>query len=148
VKPNAPADLSSLRTEIDAWRATRKGRAHMPAYLWDAAVALVGPLPITRVARELGLNRDRLRARVARGVEGAPPPAGRSSPAFVEVGAADLARISSRLPVARIAQQSPAPQASAVRVLLERPDGAKLSLDLSSTEWSHLEALCSSFLRA
>jgi hypothetical protein len=97
VKPNA-ADLSSLRAEIDAWRATRLGRAHMPVHLWDAAVALVGPLPVTSVARELGLNRDRLSACVARRGASEPPRVSRPA-AFVEVGVADMARICSRLPV-------------------------------------------------
>lgn len=67
MKPSA-ADPPSPRAEIDAWRAARQSRAHMPAHLWEAAVTLVGPLPVTRVARELGLSRGRLSARVAAGL--------------------------------------------------------------------------------
>ena len=63
------------------------GRGRIPKPLWTQAVALAAVLPLTRVARHLGLTPQALkRRRDAAGAASLPPPAP-GVPHFVEVHA-------------------------------------------------------------
>ena|SRR5947207_641046 len=56
-------DLETVRKEIEAWRAHRKGRERIPERFWNAAIALIETFPFTRISRELNLNLRQLRKR-------------------------------------------------------------------------------------
>lgn len=58
------ARLEKVREEFKKWRAGKEGREPIPAALWRAAAGLVGPVPITTVGRELGLQFSQLKSKV------------------------------------------------------------------------------------
>lgn len=158
MKNDAISDLAALRDELDRWRAARSPRQRIPDEFWDKAVALLEHHSPTAICRELRLNSSRLRERAGSAApprrRGRPPkprpssitepsPVIPSRPSFLEVPA-------SALPDRLRHVSAPRPTSPATlptRVLIERPDGARLSLELAADAPS-LEALCSAFLRA
>jgi hypothetical protein len=109
--PEAEEHLHEVAQQFAQWRQSRANPrgARIPEALWTEAVTLAKVLPLTRVARVLGLKPHALKRR--RG--DAPPPA-RSRPsahatAFVEVHAATT-------------------PAATAEVEVARPDGARLRI--------------------
>ncbi len=65
-KRTIPSELTAARKALERWRATRTQRA-IPEPLWAAAVSLARKHGVHRTSRELRLNYERLRQRVAEG---------------------------------------------------------------------------------
>lgn len=60
-----PSDLEALRNRLDAWRASREGRARVPASLWELAVPLVKTHGAAGVAKALAVSYAGLKRRAA-----------------------------------------------------------------------------------
>ena len=110
--------LAALRTQIDAWRATRLSGAPMPTALWDAAAALAREGGLNPVRQALGVSYRSLQLRLAT----APPEPTPAAPHFVDctpllgspsevvlhLSDADGAQLTVRLPRARLRSTCPA----------------------------------------
>jgi hypothetical protein len=107
----AEEHLSQVAQQFAQWRQNRANPrgSRIPEALWVEAIALAEVLPLTQVARHLGLKPHALQQR--RGDHGRPPgtPRPSQSPAFVEV-------------------TSEPRQLAATEVELQRPDGACLRI--------------------
>jgi len=78
--------LQHVTRQFAQWRASRStSRGRIPHPLWAQAIALTAHLPLTRVAKQLGLTPQVLKRRrdTARAVAG--PPSAPDIPHFVEV---------------------------------------------------------------
>jgi hypothetical protein len=158
MKKDAVSDLAAVREELDHWRSGRSPRQPIPDELWAKAVALLEHHSPTAICRALRLNSARLRERAGSAAparrRGRPPKA-RTSPAskaapglssrssFLEVPASEIPDRLRHFAAPRPSSTSTLP----ARVLIERPDGARLSVEFAADAPS-LEALCSAFLRA
>jgi transposase-like protein len=136
-------DLALARAEFDRWRAHSAGRGRIPAQLWALALSLVGTRSVAAVARELGLNQDRLRARVEQGSAIAPKRRA-SKPRFLELRPAE--RVTSATLGAVTATQ-PRLEVGA-RIRIDRPDATSLTLELAPDRFDVLERLVASFSRS
>lgn len=127
--PHAEEQLTALAQQFTQWRqsrATPRG-PRIPAPLWAAAVRLVQVLPLTRVAKQLGLKPQALKRRrdaTPSTLAPTPPPHG---PPFVEVATAWR------------------PPTTEVEV--QRPDGTRLRITYSETSPA-LAPLLQTFLDA
>ena len=142
----ADNDLTRTRHAFELWRANRRGRTRIPPELWDKAVSLLDRHRITHVARQLRLDPTKLRKRRLAAHQSVFPNCS-PAPHFLEVRTSGLnSEIGSTL------TSDPAPlrlTTEAVwRLQIERADGHRLTLSVPSSEWSHIEALYSLFLRA
>lgn len=136
-QPDPSSDLARVRALFEQWRARRSfPNQRIPQELWDAAVALLDSCPLQRVARELRLSVPRLRHQrdVLSPTEREAP-----RPHFV---ALPPSASSSALPSAT------SPSERSARLVLERPDGARLSLSVPADDAERLDALCRAFLAA
>jgi hypothetical protein len=132
-------ELARVRAEFERWRAERAGWGRIPDRLWRAAVSLLQTHAPSTVCRELRLSATDLKKR--RQALAATPNAARvTPPPFVELRAVDLTT-----PVTRSASDQ-GPGEAPVRLELTRSDGARLTLDVPSTYWARVEALCAAFL--
>jgi hypothetical protein len=133
-----PADLLKLKTRLEAWRATRRyARQPIPDEFRQAAAEMAGRYSPSLVRRVLKLDPWKVKkpatkkpARV-RNLPQTPfftlPP----EAAFTEPG-----------PSAR-------PLLTAdCRLLVERPDGSRLTLTLPSLDLASLRQICADFFRA
>ena len=139
-------DLARARHAFELWRAKRQRRTRIPPELWDKAVALLADHPITRVARALRLDPAELRKRrLAAHLPLMPNSA--PQPRFLQVPASDLspATAESLTPDPRRPRRT---MEAAWRLQIERADGHRLTLSVTSSEWAQVEALYSLFLRA
>jgi hypothetical protein len=59
-----PARLESVRRRFEQWRATRQRRTRIPDTLWASAVRVAGTFGISRTARVLRVNPNRLKRRL------------------------------------------------------------------------------------
>ena len=142
--PSDIDDLTRTRTAFDTWRATQPGRRRIPEQLWEAALALLDHYSPARVCRELRLSPTQLRHRLKR-MARPPAPGALAASNFIQVRAADLGiapstfenKAGSRLQSAE----------ASLRLIFERSDGSRLTLCLPASEWAHLEALCTAFMR-
>ena len=109
----AEAELAQLLERFDHWRQTRTTRHEpIPDWLWDQAIQLASPLPLSRVAKRLRLNRQELKKRCGQSRQVQPvPPAALPVPDFIEVKAES------------------AWLATGMAIDLQRPDGTRLHLD-------------------
>jgi len=115
--PLAPAEdtLNDLAQQFAQWRQSRTTpRGRIPQLLWAQAVALSQRLPLTRVAKQLGLTPGALKRRGGGKAVAAMPPPPPSSPQFVEVTAAAW-----RMPTAEVEVQ--------------RADGARMRISYSES---------------
>ena len=142
----AKDDLARTRHAFAAWRANRNGRTRIPPELWDTAVSLLAHHPITHVARQLRLDPTELRKR-RRAMHQSLTPETTPAPHFLEVRAASLNSTTSPTPSSATRPPRLTTDA-AVRLEIKRADGNRLTLSVPSSEWSHIEALYSVFLRA
>jgi hypothetical protein len=138
-------DLTLARDAFAKWRAGRPGPGRLPEHLWALAVSVAAHHSPQLVARELGLNAGRLRARLQR--RDASLPKGRlPKPTFVELRGADLPAPAPATP----AHPDPvaADDAHLVRLTLERPDGTSLTLALAPDDPARAERLMAAFIAA
>ena len=132
---NVP-DLDNTRAAFEAWRAGRTHpTARIPDPLRQAAVALLDHYSFAEVCKALALRSTSLR-KLQRELSVSTLEAAALPPAFIEL---------SPLPVAHHQPQGPAPSC---RIVLERPDGARLALSVPVLDWARLDALCHGFLRS
>lgn len=131
----APDQLTQTRAAFEAWRANRRGRQRIPESLWNAAASLLNTYSLSVVARELRLNPKDLRQRQ----RGTANPGRR--PRFVELTGVALASGQTTV------SNGPKGPGSEIRLNLERGDGSRLSVTLSSAEWERVEQLWTAFVR-
>jgi len=147
----SPGDLNSVKAEFEAWRAIRKSREKIPERLWESAISLLDYYPFHKVRKELKLNAGRLLQRAKaqgkavklRSNNKAAKPSYRSKSAFLEMTVGSLADAAPSSTDNQITQGSD----QSCRIVFERSDGSRLSLNLP-VEWSHIESICSGFLKA
>jgi len=152
---NAPhRDLETVRAELQAWRAQRKGRERIPEKIWKSAIMLLDMYPFHKVCKELSLNSKQLKKRAE--VIGKPIPHrpkankakaaqqnSKPKQAFLEFAAGDLIN---RLPVSDGHHQKNGSEQTC-RIMIERADGNRLSLHLP-IEWSLIQSICNGFIKA
>jgi hypothetical protein len=126
-----PAGVEAARKRIDHWRETREKRGPMPEKLWDAAVLAARAHGVWSVARELHVNYESLKGRVAHAEKEKDTGRERSG-GFVEVGAAQLV----------------GPSAAPVTVVeVSAADGARLTVRVGGSEQLDVQMLIDSFWR-
>jgi hypothetical protein len=114
-RSEATLTLEAVAKHFAHWRRKKTNGERIPEELWNQALALLGNYGISQVSRTLRLSYTELDKR-RRGIE-----AGRSrqgsgdDTAFVEIDRALL-------------EQAPGPDATAVWMELERPDGLRLRI--------------------
>lgn len=129
-----PADLLELKTRLDDWRAKKRHpREPLPADLRQAAVKLSRRYPPALLRRVLKLDPWRLGGRKAKQSLPARPP--KNSFFKLPAPSAPLELLSSA-----------SPNAVGYRLLLERPDGARLTITLPRLEATLVNSLCADFL--
>lgn len=138
-------DLALAREAFQTWRSKRPGPGRLPEHLWALAESLVDRFSPQTVARELGLNSGRLRARLEH--RATTLPKGKSpKPAFVELRGADVTAtppVTSNCP-----NPAPIDEARLVRLTLERTDGTALTLALPAGDAAAAERLIAVFISA
>ncbi len=122
-KVSLPGPVTAVGRRIDLWRRTRPKPGPMPAALWRDAAQLAQAHGINPIASALRLEYYALK----RHVDGARRPEAADQPAFVEVS---------------VRPSAPAPDCV---VEMERPDGARMRVQLPSQE--NLVALTEAFWR-
>ncbi len=107
--------LEEVAEHFEQWRKRKKNGERIPEPLWNEAIALVGRYGVSQVTRTLRLGGSDLNKR--RGIVEASQcrqsPSGKT--AFAEIAPAVL-------------DQPPEPEAGAVWMELERPDGLRLRI--------------------
>ncbi len=141
---SSPIDLAALTAQLNVWRQLHRKRARIPDYFYAAAVALLDRYSVAAICRETRLRPASLRkhATPARIVQTPPAP---PSTSFLQFNAADLLPLDAS---SQARSSAPATAEASSRLLFERADGARLTLHLSATDPSHLEALCVTLLRS
>jgi hypothetical protein len=132
-----PDDLAKLQARFEHWRNTRKTRSPIPKDLLQTARALLDHYSISMVCRVCRLHPTSLHKR-AKLASTSSKSASTSQAAFY------------CLPSAVSLPESPVstPVAENCRLVLERADGARMTLVLPQLDHTALSTLCSNFLRA
>ncbi len=129
----ATLTLDEVAKHFEQWRRGKNKGERIPEQLWSEALGLVGTCGISRVTRTLRLSYkelDKRRGIIEAGQRGQGPG---GETAFVEVDRT-------------LVNQAPGPEATAVWVELERPDG--LRLRIRPTQGVDMLALVERFMGA
>ena len=137
-------DLERTRAAFDAWRSTQPRRRRIPDHLWQQALSLLHRYAISRVAHELRLDPKQLRQRKLSASQPLLPDASKG-PNFIQVPTTDLDGGSSSPQISFNAPRHAAD--TGLRLIFEREDGCRLTLCLPASEWDHITALCTDFIR-
>jgi len=135
---SVPADLLKLKDRLEAWRATRKyARQPIPEEFRQAAAEMTGRYSPSLVRRVLKLD----------------PWRGKKSAAKKPSRVRNLPQTSFFTLPPEAAFTEPGPSApplptAGCRLLVERPDGSRLTLTLPSLDLVSIHRLCVEFLRA
>lgn len=149
-------DLSTVKSEFEAWRRERVGKERIPEILWSKAVALLSHCPIRVISKELKLSYKDLRRRQAvSGYRRVPykevPKQSLQTEAFLELSANEIAPSTALEKSSQVVTPpillSATESVSVCQVVFERSDGSRLSLNLPA-DWTNLSTLCTSLLRA
>jgi hypothetical protein len=139
-----PADLLELKAQFDHWRSIRPYiRQTIPEDLRLAALEMSQRHSPALVGRVLKLDPQRLKKPV-------PKPA-RQKTSLKKTSLKKPQTAFFKLPAEVILPKpdsSVVPAATGCRVLLERPDGARLTLMLPSLDLTEINRLCSDFWRS
>jgi hypothetical protein len=139
-----PADLLELKAQFDHWRSVRPYiRQPIPEDLRHAALEMSQRYSPALVGRVLKLDPQRLKKPV-------PKPA-RQKTSLKKTSLKKPQTAFFKLPTEVILPKpdsSVVPAATGCRVLLERPDGARLTLMLPSLDLTEINLLCSDFWRS
>jgi hypothetical protein len=134
-----PVELLELNTRFETWRMNRKYvREPIPDELWSAAADLSRRYPPSLVGRVLKLDSSRLKRLLIKRSARTPT---RKKPqaAFLRLPAEiALPEVGSSLLQSSIG----------CRLQIERPDGSRLTLTLSSLDLVSISRLCADFLRS
>lgn len=131
-----PGDLAKLQARFEHWRKTRQTRSPIPEDLLQAARALLDHYSISVVCRVCRLHPTSLRKR--------------TKPAKTDHKSASTSQTAFyTLPPATSLTEPPVPISTPdCRLVLERTDGARMTLVLPQLDAMALSTLCSDFLRA
>lgn len=133
-----PADLLKLKARFEAWRKTRSSRIPIPDELRREAIALLDRYSASMICRVCRLHPRSLKEPLpSKPARQATPTA--TSHTFFPLPAATLSQATVSTPL-----HSP----DDCQLLLERPDGARLTLTLPALDPATLSSLCSQFLRS
>jgi hypothetical protein len=137
-----PAELAKLQSRFEHWRSTRTTRSPIPEDLLQAARALLNRYSASMVCRACRLHPNSLRKPAAALARSAP-----TDKALSKSAALTLPAFYSLSPAASLLE-SPVPAVNAdCRLVLERPDGTRLTLTVPQLDAAWLSNLCSDFLR-
>ncbi len=138
-----PDDLAKLQARFEHWRNTRTTRSPIPKDLLQAARALLDHYSVSMVCRVCRLHPASLHKRTKPASTSSKP----DKPVHKSASTSQTAFYC--LPPAISLQQSPVstPAAENCRLVLERSDGARMTLILPSLDATALSTLCSNFLR-
>lgn len=147
---NLKADLEEVKIAFEKFRAGRPagGKARLPENLWAAAVALLEHYPFKQVWQELRLKPEYLKRRAGMASKKSTAAAKEKSLKFLKLNTDELTAINNGANNGankNIIAQSSINQRSECRLVIERVDGSRLTLNLPC-DWSRIESLCSSFL--
>lgn len=130
-----PSDLLKLKAQFESWRRTREKKGPIPAHLRKAAIALLDEHAQTTICRVCRLHPRTLQEPVE-------PKPGRKAPATTP-------DFFSLPPMAQpTISFSTSPTRTDCQLLLERPDGTRLTLTLPTLDADSISTLCSNFLRS
>ena len=136
MKASISPALLKLKAQFVTWRKTRAGvRGRIPEPLRQAALALLDHHPASLICRVCQIHPRTLQDRRAPGKQACP------MPDFFP-----LPPPSSSPPQALLPPDSPAH--TTYRVVIERPDGARLTISLPSLDPTSLSTFCADFLRS
>ena len=128
-----PTDLFNLQSQFEAWRKSRTKRSKTPDHLLFAAADLLDRYSVSTICRVCRINPRIFRRHSASS----------QIPSMLEaMPVAQFFPLSLSIP--QSGHQSPAD----CRLLLERPDGARLSLSLPHPNDALISTLCAGFLQA
>ena len=132
-----PSDLLKLKAQFEHWRKTRSTRSRIPAHLRQAAIALLDRHSAAAICRACRLHPHTLK-----------PPAVSKPRANKPTSTA--AQVFFPLPAAEVSSAAGLPSLARTdcRLVLERPDGARMTLPLPQLDAALLATLCSNFLRS
>jgi hypothetical protein len=137
-----PAELAKLQSRFEHWRSTRATRAPIPEDLLQAARALLNRYSASMVCRACRLHPTSLRKPATALPRSAPTDKALSKSAAITRPAFYS------LPPAASLLEAPVSAVNAdCRLVLERPDGARLTLTVPQLDAASLSSLCSDFLR-
>jgi hypothetical protein len=126
-----PSDLRKLKAQFESWRRTREKKGPIPTHLRKAAVALLDEHAATTICRVCRLHPRTLQEPIE------------SEPVHNTPGRLDF------FPLPLLPQPLAAtPTRSDCQLLLERPDGARLTITFPALDPNALSTLCSNFLRS
>lgn len=135
---SVPADLLKLKARLEAWRSTRKyARQPIPDEFRQAASEMTRRYSPSLVRRILKLDPWRLKK-----FDTKKPTRARKAPQ------AAFFTLPPEAAFQEPPSQAPPQTAAACRLLIERPDGSRLTLTLPSLDLLSLHRLCADFLRA
>lgn len=123
-----PSDLRQLKAQFESWRRTREKKGPIPVHLRKAAIALLDEHAATTICRVCRLHPRTLQEPA----EPAPQVSSKTPDFF---------------PLPALPPAAARPRAEC-QLLLERPDGARLTLTLPTLDPVSLSTLCSNFLRS
>jgi len=138
-----PDDLAKLQTRFEHWRNTRKTRSPIPEDLLQAARALLDRYSVSAICRACRLHSASLHNRTKPASTSVTP----AQPAHTPAG-------TSRTDFYCLPLVAPLPEAPFTiskpdcRLVLERKDGARMTLLLTQLDNTTLSTLCSNFLQA
>jgi len=139
-----PDDLAKLQTRFEHWRNTRKARSPIPEDLLQAARALLDRYSVSAICRACRLHPTSLHKHAKPASTSSKP----DRPVHKSASTSQTAFYC--LPPAVSLPESPVSTLAAenCRLVLERTDGARMTLLLPQLDNTTLSNLCSNFLRA
>jgi hypothetical protein len=131
-----PSDLLKLKAQFEHWRKTRSTRSPIPAHLRQAAIDLLGRYSAAAICRACRLHPHTLKPPTVSKLKASKP-------------TATAAQVFFPLPAAEVLPSACLPSLAQTdcRLVLERPDGARMTLALPQLDVASLATLCSNFLR-
>ena len=137
--------LQQIKSELELWRSQQTGRKKIPQHLWDKAFDLLNSYSVGTISRELRLDYHKLKQHLQPTRTKSARQSCKPKRAFLELAASELANTASQ--TTDHSNSIILPQSTqACRIIFERSDGSKLTLDLPM-DVSMIEAICNGFLR-
>jgi hypothetical protein len=142
-------DIDQVKAEFQAWRKRRVGRERIPEHLWAAAIELLNRYPISTVQKQLLLNLNQLKQRLANSRLDKHP---LSMQQFLEIKPAEIAASSGQSPSSNNSRNSRSSDSirpvgeSICRFTFERSDGSRLTISLPADS-NIIPVICANLLR-
>src|SRR5262249_30083350 len=126
-----PTDLFNLKCQFESWRQTRTKRTRTPGHLLNAAADLLDQYPVSTIRRVCRINPRTLRHWHSTSM---------NTSMIQPLPYSDFFPFSLAIP------QPGTQPTQDCRLLLERPDSARLSIFLPTLNGATISTLCSEFL--